>query len=1026
MKLSLTQFVWTYSKREQIALLLVTTATFPILYLSLELPKRIINDAIESSSETVVFLGISFSQVELLMTLCFAFLLSVLLSGVLKMRINTMKGVVAERLLRRFRYQLITRVMRFPRPFFRTTSQGELVSMITSEAEPMGGFMGEMLAQPVFQAGKMMTILVFMFAQSIWFGLASVALIPLQAWLIPRLQRQINTLNKERISEVRKLATDIGETASAASDIRTNGGLRHRMSLFSMRLGKLFSIRFEIYKKKFFMKFLNNFINQLTPFFFYSAGGYLAITGEITVGALVAALAAYKDLSSPWRELLNYYNQAQDMRLRWKVVNERFSTSTLVDDSLFEGTPTSAVSLKGDISIENVTVRDEDGNTVLEDINLTIPQGSRVAIKVDSEKAARAIADILTREVVPQHGTISLAGHPITSLHQTTLAERIGYAHSNPTLLQGTLGENLLLPFKRKPVAEIQSEPRANWRRQEAKSSGNTLDNFDADWVDPSIAGLQSTDDIKAWWFQLVEAMGIDDFMVRRALRSPIDPSRHPELTQAIIDLRPIVKQRLAEAGLSEMVYEFHPDEFNPCIPMGANLMYAMPRHVLSQVELAGDQSFVQILREQGIANDLSKLASQVIDSLISTFGQDGSDHPLFQRLNMEGELYRRMGAIANRRETVGDDGLPPEDYALMLTLPFMFSAEQIGPAVDEALVQRILRIRKHSAKRMVDAFDELFEMLDPGRYIRILTLAENALYGSVSPMAGAREHQIEDVVVEVLNDNGLRRLAAQSIFDLETTSGGNNLPTVFKERVAFSRAGIKKPDILILGNALASHNSKARSLMRERISDLLPDATKIFIERQINSPLNYDVYAEIIDGRIDNLDTDDPTDQTAKADLKRKLRVIAKTDLFSDLEAKYQRILAYSAQWYEAPAGKTVFTINEQADAAYLCIEGLAGLFWRGVNEEDRLISEIAPGRLIGDLSVILNKPRTLKLEAIEDSIFLRIGAADLISVIESDVKVAASLLRTVGGHLGGAGDTIRAMQEYAKARGVDFSEFY
>jgi len=35
-------------------------------------------------------------------------------------------------------------------------------------------------------------------------------------------------------------------------------------------------------------------------------------------------LAAYKDLSSPWKELLTYYNQTQDMSLRWDVVVERF------------------------------------------------------------------------------------------------------------------------------------------------------------------------------------------------------------------------------------------------------------------------------------------------------------------------------------------------------------------------------------------------------------------------------------------------------------------------------------------------------------------------------------------------------------------------------------------------------------------------------------------------------------------------------------------------------------------------------
>ncbi|MGK0282826.1 MAG: ABC-type bacteriocin/lantibiotic exporter with double-glycine peptidase domain, partial [Patiriisocius sp.] len=418
MEKSIFTYIWKYSKRDQIILLLVTLLTFPILYVSLELPKRIINDAIGGSGDTVVLLGVAFSQVQFLMVLCAGFLLAVLANGLLKMRLNTMKGVLAERLLRRFRYQLLTRILRFPRPYFRNTSQGELVSMVTSEAEPLGGIMGDMLSQPILQAGQMLTILVFLFAQSVWFGLAAIALIPLQAWLIPILQRQINLLNKTRIQEVRKLAADIGETAAGVTDIRINGGVRYRMSLFSNRLGNLYNIRFEIYQKKFFMKFLNNFINQLTPFFFYSVGGYLAITGHITVGALVAALAAFKDMSSPWKELLTYYNTTQDVALRWEAVTERFAPSSLVEEKLFEGTPDGVSSLKGDIEIVDVTVRDEEGQMVLEDITITIPQGARVAVKVENETAALAFADLLTREVIPQRGLVKFAGQELNTIHQ--------------------------------------------------------------------------------------------------------------------------------------------------------------------------------------------------------------------------------------------------------------------------------------------------------------------------------------------------------------------------------------------------------------------------------------------------------------------------------------------------------------------------------------------------------------------------------------------------------------------------------
>ena len=100
------------------------------------------------------------------------------------------------------------------------------------------------------------------------------------------------------------------------------------------KLGTVFTIRFNIYQKKFFMKFINNFITQLTPFFFFLIGGYLVIQGAVSLGALVAALAAYKDLSAPWKELLTYYNQAQDMSLRWETVMEKFSPSGVIDDRL--------------------------------------------------------------------------------------------------------------------------------------------------------------------------------------------------------------------------------------------------------------------------------------------------------------------------------------------------------------------------------------------------------------------------------------------------------------------------------------------------------------------------------------------------------------------------------------------------------------------------------------------------------------------------------------------------------------------
>ncbi len=282
---------------------------------------------------------------------------------------------------------------------------------------------------------------------------------------------------------------------------------------------------------------------------------------------------------------------------------------------------------------------------------------------------------------------------------------------------------------------------------------------------------------------------------------------------------------------MGDIVYAFDPEKFNPVSPLGSNLLFALPNHMLTQKTLAQGANFVRILEEEGIVGELTQMSVSLIEGLTATFGADGTDHPLFRRLNMDDDLYHQLRAILAKWHNEGATSLSKEEFALMLTVPFAFSAEQFGPSFSEDFKDRVLEIRKASAQRLVAQLSGLFETIDPKRYIPVMTVLGNAIFGRISNMAGGREKQIEDIVVKIIEETGLRRLAAQSIFDLVTTQGGENLPGVFRERIAFSRAGIKKPDILILGNALASHDSAARAKMRERISTLMPDATKIFIE---------------------------------------------------------------------------------------------------------------------------------------------------------------------------------------------------
>ena len=110
----------------------------PTYFLSFDLPKQIVNgpiqgDGIQTPGATQTFLRFAFDlpdwislpalrpfrrlqldRFQMLMALSGVFLLLVIINGLFKFYINTYKGRLGERMLRRLRFELVDRVLRFP------------------------------------------------------------------------------------------------------------------------------------------------------------------------------------------------------------------------------------------------------------------------------------------------------------------------------------------------------------------------------------------------------------------------------------------------------------------------------------------------------------------------------------------------------------------------------------------------------------------------------------------------------------------------------------------------------------------------------------------------------------------------------------------------------------------------------------------------------------------------------------------------------------------------------------------------
>ena len=483
MEKSLFRYIWNYSIPQQMVILCITVLSFPVLYFSLELPKLIVNDAIEGqdfprtvsgSDFWLGFLGfeIEFSQIQYLVLLSCLFLFMVILNNAVKFVLNVYKGLLGERMLRRLRYDLYFRIIRFRLPQFRKMSSGEIIPMITAEVEALGGFIGDAFATPAYWGGTLIVYFVFITNQSAVLGMAAIALYPLQMWLIPKMQARVIRMTRLRVKNIRRLSDRIGESITGVSEIHANDTSAWHMAEVSARLYENFKIRFEIFIWKYLIKFTNNIINQLTPFFFYLFGGYLVIQGEMEMGSLVAVIAAYKDLAGPWKELLAYYQEAVDVQVKYQVVVENFDLSDLYPEHRFIADPPEGTILDGSIKLDNVGYAESGGGLEIQGVTFALPSGARAAVVGDDASGRTEIMQMMAGLLTPRSGRISVGGHPVEELPESVLGRSISYIHPGLHVFTGTIRTNIFYGLRHRPKSEPVKRSRMGQGREGGRVYG--------------------------------------------------------------------------------------------------------------------------------------------------------------------------------------------------------------------------------------------------------------------------------------------------------------------------------------------------------------------------------------------------------------------------------------------------------------------------------------------------------------------------------------------------------------------------
>jgi ABC-type multidrug transport system fused ATPase/permease subunit len=303
--------LWAYVRREtgrdQVWLSLLTILVFLLTLVPLELQRRVVNDAIGSRHLPSILL------------LCLAYVVVVLVQGGLKLWLNIYRARVSEAATRQLRL-MAQKLSAEPAPG-GSTHDGVKISVVVSEVDPVGGFVGLSVSEPLLHGGILLSVFGYMLFLQPMMALACLGVFLPQLVFVPLMQRTINRRTKSRIKVLREVSVDIVNNANGGpSEAPQTEPCVQPEDASERRADRIYHLDMHIFRLKFTMNFLMNSMQHIAVAAILFVGGWLVIEGRTEVGTVVAFISGLDRVNDPWGDLVNYFREMSSARVKYRLV----------------------------------------------------------------------------------------------------------------------------------------------------------------------------------------------------------------------------------------------------------------------------------------------------------------------------------------------------------------------------------------------------------------------------------------------------------------------------------------------------------------------------------------------------------------------------------------------------------------------------------------------------------------------------------------------------------------------------------
>jgi ATP-binding cassette, subfamily B, multidrug efflux pump len=367
-------------------------------------------------------------------------------------------GFVGQRVLASMRERIFERLQSLPLRYFDRHPVGDLMSRVTNDVDTLNQLLSQGITQLLGSLFSLIGIVVAMLILDWRLALVSFAIIPVMlltnVFFARRARRAFRTTREtvgdvtaglqEEIIGVRE-AQAFNRTAANIERFRERNAANRAANVQAVAITSAFAPAIDV-------------LSTLATAVVIGYGGYLVLTGTLTVGLLTAFLIYVQQFFRPIQLASQVYTQGQAALAGAERIYN------ILDEEPEPPDPPGARILgeiEGRIQFEDVTFAYDPGRSVLHDVSFHIEPGQTVALVGPTGAGKTTIANLIPRFYDATGGSVRVDGFDVREVERRSLRRRIASVLQEPFLFSGTVAENIRYGRLDATQEEIEAAARA-------------------------------------------------------------------------------------------------------------------------------------------------------------------------------------------------------------------------------------------------------------------------------------------------------------------------------------------------------------------------------------------------------------------------------------------------------------------------------------------------------------------------------------------------------------------------------------